>query len=171
MVTTEEIEGLPLFAMLGPAERERLSRAAADISLLEGEYGVHEGDERALYAVLEGRLEVIRVVDRIERVIGERLPAGHLRGGADHRLATTLWRFVPGDGEVAGHAGQRPRTTRRIAAVVPEIGLEVAALAAETKLFSADEVDRPRPPRCCPGPLGSGLQPRYATSPVGTRPP
>lgn len=38
MITPEEIEGLPLFAALGPAERERLSRAAADISLLEGEY-------------------------------------------------------------------------------------------------------------------------------------
>jgi thioredoxin reductase (NADPH) len=57
MVTTEEIEGLPLFAALGPVERERLSRAAADIRLLEGEYAVHEGDERALFAVLKGRLE------------------------------------------------------------------------------------------------------------------
>lgn len=127
MVTAEEIEGLPLFAALGPAERERLSRASADISLLEGEYAVHEGDERALFAVLEGRLEVIRVVDGIERVIGERLP-GNIFGEVPITLATTF----PG----AYRATEKSRVMRvdvhdyqAIAAAVPEVGLEVAALA------------------------------------------
>jgi thioredoxin reductase (NADPH) len=127
MVTPEEIEGLPLFATLDPAERERLSRAAADISLLEGEYAVHEGDERALFAVLEGRLEVIRVVDGIERVIGERLP-GNIFGEVPITLATTF----PG----AYRATEKSRVMRvdvhdyhALAAAAPEVGLEVAVLA------------------------------------------
>jgi hypothetical protein len=40
---------------------------------------VHEGDEPALYAVLSGRLDVIKRIDGIERKIGER-PAGSLMG-------------------------------------------------------------------------------------------
>jgi thioredoxin reductase (NADPH) len=35
---------------------------------------VNEGDARALFGVLEGRLEVIRRVDGVESVIGERKP-------------------------------------------------------------------------------------------------
>jgi thioredoxin reductase (NADPH) len=35
---------------------------------------VHEGDARALFGVLEGRFEVIRRVDGVESVIGERMP-------------------------------------------------------------------------------------------------
>ena len=54
MLTTEEIAEMPLFAALSPADRERLSRTSADISLAAGEYAVHEGDERALFVVLEG---------------------------------------------------------------------------------------------------------------------
>lgn len=68
MVTTDEIGAVAIFAALGPAERERLSRAAADITLVAGEYAAHEGAERALFAVLEGRIEAIKLVDGIERV-------------------------------------------------------------------------------------------------------
>ena len=39
-----------------------------------GEYAVHEGDERALFAVLEGRIEVVKLVDGIAG-LGERRPA------------------------------------------------------------------------------------------------
>src|SRR5207247_4560201 len=69
-----EIAEVPLFAALSAADRERLSRTCADISLAAGEYAVHEGDERALFVVLEGRIEVVKLVDGIERVLGERLP-------------------------------------------------------------------------------------------------
>ena len=72
MVTAEEIAGVSIFADLGPLERERLSRVAADIRLMPGEYAIHAGDERALYAVLEGRLETLRVVDGVERIVGGR---------------------------------------------------------------------------------------------------
>ena len=46
----------------------------ADITLVPGESAVHEGDARALFGVLDGRLEVIRRVDGVESVIGERKP-------------------------------------------------------------------------------------------------
>ena len=68
MVTTDEIGEIKIFAALGPAERKRLSRTAADISLVPGEYAVHEGGERALFAVVEGRIEPVKLVDGIERV-------------------------------------------------------------------------------------------------------
>ena len=41
---------------------------------MAGEYAADEGAERALFAVLEGRIEAIKKVDGVERVIGERLP-------------------------------------------------------------------------------------------------
>jgi thioredoxin reductase (NADPH) len=145
MVTTEEIEGLRVFAALGPAERERLSRAAADISLLEGEYAVHEGDERALFAVLDGRLEVIRVVDGIERVIGERLP-GDIFGEVPITLATTF----PG----AYRATEKSRVMRvdvhdyqATAAAIPEVGLEVATLARKRIGGLQGIAAEPPPPR------------------------
>ena len=48
---------LPLFAALSPSECDRLSRAAADIALVPGEFAVHEGADRALFAVLDGSIE------------------------------------------------------------------------------------------------------------------
>jgi thioredoxin reductase (NADPH) len=74
MVTGDEIAAVAIFAGLGQAERERLSRAAADIALAPGEYAAHEGSERALFAVLEGRIEPVKLVDGVERVVGERGP-------------------------------------------------------------------------------------------------
>jgi thioredoxin reductase (NADPH) len=74
MVTAEEIGRVGLFADLEPSERDRLSRVVADITLMPGESAVNEGDERALFGVLEGRVEVIRRVDGVETVIGERKP-------------------------------------------------------------------------------------------------
>ena len=49
MVTPEEIGRVGIFAGLEEAQRERLSLAAADISLMPGEYAAHEGDDRALF--------------------------------------------------------------------------------------------------------------------------
>ena len=74
LVTAEEIGRVAVFADLEPAERDRLSRVVADITLAPGESAVNEGDERALFGLLEGRLEVVRRVDGVESVIGERKP-------------------------------------------------------------------------------------------------
>ena len=87
MVTADEIAGVSIFAALDAVERERLSRNAADIRLVPGEYAVHQGDERALFAVLEGRLETVGLVDGIPRVVGGRV-AGELFGEVPIALGT-----------------------------------------------------------------------------------
>jgi thioredoxin reductase (NADPH) len=73
MVTAEEIAGIEVFAMLQVDQQERLARAAADVTLVPGEYAANEGDDRALLAVLDGRIEVVKLVDGVERIVGERL--------------------------------------------------------------------------------------------------
>ena len=90
MVTSEEIGRFEVFAALDSADRERLCRVAADISLGLGECAVHEGDEPALLGLLEGHIEVVKLVDGVERVIGERRSRRPDRGDLDHaRNAST----------------------------------------------------------------------------------
>src|SRR5215207_1956269 len=128
MVTPDEIGAVAIFAALGPAERERLCRAAADITLMPGEYAAHEGSERALFAVLEGRVEPVKLVDGIERVVGERNP-GDIFGEVPLALGTVF--------PVGFRAAEKSRIMRleahayhAIAAVAPDVGKEVGRLAA-----------------------------------------
>ncbi len=127
MVTAEEIGGIAVFAALDSRDRERLARVAADISLVPGEYAVHEGGERALFAVLAGRIEPIKLVDGIERVVGERHP-GDIFGEVPITLGTVF--------PVGFRAAERsrvmrvePRDYHAVAAVAPDVGKEVGRLA------------------------------------------
>lgn len=72
MLLIDDVRALPLFSTLGNAQLQRLAETAADIHLEPGEYAVHEGGERALYAVLAGKIEVVKLVDGIERHLGWR---------------------------------------------------------------------------------------------------
>jgi thioredoxin reductase (NADPH) len=74
MLTIDELAAVPLFSKLPAVELERLAQTAADIHLAPGEYAVHEGEARALFAVLDGKLEVTKLFDGIERTIGWRGP-------------------------------------------------------------------------------------------------
>jgi thioredoxin reductase (NADPH) len=128
VVTPEEIGGVALFAALDPAQREQLSRVAADVSLVAGEYAAHQGAERALFAVLEGRIEPVRLVDGIERVVGERHP-GDVFGEVPIALGTVF--------PVGFRAAEASRVMRidahdyhAVAAVVPDVAKEVGRLAA-----------------------------------------
>ena len=85
-MTPDEIGRVDLFAELGEPQREQVSRLAADISLVAGEYAAHEGGEGALFAVLEGKIEPVKTTDGIERVVGERLP-GSIFGEVPMRSA------------------------------------------------------------------------------------
>jgi thioredoxin reductase (NADPH) len=129
MVTAEEIGSVAVFADLGQGDRERLSRVAADISLAPGEYAAYEGDERALYAVLEGRIEAVKLIDGIERVLGERYP-GHVFGEVPIELGTVF--------PVGFRAAEKSRVMRlephdyhALAAVAPDIVAEVGKLASD----------------------------------------
>jgi thioredoxin reductase (NADPH) len=128
VVTSEEIAAVPLFGGLEPAERERLARAAADITLAPGEYAAHEGGERALFAVLAGRIEPVKLVDGIERPLGER-GAGDVFGEVPIVLGTVF--------PVGFRASEPSRVMRieaadyhTIAAAVPGVAEEVGRLAA-----------------------------------------
>lgn len=79
MITTAQLAAIPLFSTLGRKELEYLARSVEDIRLVPGEYVSHEGDERALFAVVEGQAEITKVVNGVERVIATRHP-GQLIG-------------------------------------------------------------------------------------------
>ncbi|MBA2344578.1 MAG: hypothetical protein H0V83_05815, partial [Rubrobacter sp.] len=51
MLTTNEIQKIPLFSNLADTELEMLAQTSADLTLEAGEFAVHEGGDRALYAV------------------------------------------------------------------------------------------------------------------------
>jgi thioredoxin reductase (NADPH) len=128
MVTADEIGVVTVFASLDANGRERLSRVAADITLAPGEYAAQEGSERALFAVLEGRIEPVKLVDGIERVVGERHP-GDVFGEVPIALGTVF--------PVGFRAAEKSRIMRveahdyhAVAAVVPDVGKEVGRLAA-----------------------------------------
>ncbi len=74
MLTTDELAAIPLFSALHDADLADLGADAADIHLNAGEYAVHEGDEPALFVVLDAGIEVIKLIDGIERKIGRRVP-------------------------------------------------------------------------------------------------
>lgn len=74
MITPDELAKIPLFEGLGPAELSYLAQCVPDIRVLLGEYVVQEGDARALYVTIDGHMEVTKLVDGVERVIGNRLP-------------------------------------------------------------------------------------------------
>ena len=129
MLTADEIASVEIFADLSEADRERLSRIAADIRLSPGEYAIHSGDERALYAVLEGRIETLNTVDGIERVVGGRV-AGHLIGEVPIALGTTF--------PFSFRAAEPTRLMRLAAAdyhavvsTSPDVGVKLGELARE----------------------------------------
>jgi thioredoxin reductase (NADPH) len=128
MVTTKEIGAVAVFADLSEAERERLARAAADISLMPGEYAAHEGDDRSIFAVLEGRIEAIKTVDGIEQVVGERHP-----GDVFGEVPIVLGTVFPAGFRAAEESRVmqiEPQDYHALAAVVPDIGREIGQLAA-----------------------------------------
>jgi thioredoxin reductase (NADPH) len=128
VVTAEEIGRVPLFAPLDRAGCERLSNAAADVSLVPGEYAAHEGAERALFAVLEGRIEVVKLVDGVERIVGQRNP-GDVFGEVPMALGTV---FPVGfrAAETSRVLRLEPEDYHAVAAVSPDIGKELGRLAA-----------------------------------------
>jgi thioredoxin reductase (NADPH) len=127
VVTPEEIAGFAVFAALDVTDRERLSRAAADITLAPGEFAVHEGGERALFGLLEGTIEAVKLADGVERVVGVRKP-GEIFGEVPITLGTVF--------PVGFRAAETSRVLRidphdyhATAAVAPDVAREVGRLA------------------------------------------
>jgi thioredoxin reductase (NADPH) len=129
MLSIDEIRAAPFFSSLAAAELEHLARTAADIHLAAGEVAVPEGGERALFAVLAGRIEVFKTIDGIERHLGWRVP-GAIFGEVPLALGTPF----PG-----GYRAAEPSRVMRVeardyytlAAASPELATAVGALARE----------------------------------------
>lgn len=129
MLTLEDIRSVPLFSTLAENELELLARTSADIQLSLGEYAVHEGGEPALFAVLAGKMEVVKVVNGSERRLGWRVP-GTIFGEVPIALGTPF----PG----AYRAAEPSRVMRValqqyyvIAAASTAVSTKVGALARE----------------------------------------
>jgi thioredoxin reductase (NADPH) len=130
MLTIDDVRAIPLFSTLALPELERLAQRSADLHLGAGEYAAHEGgEERALFAVLAGKMEVVKLIDGVERTLGWRV-AGTIFGELPIALGTPLY---------GGYRASEPsrvmpvqiREYYAIAAASPEISLKVAALARE----------------------------------------
>jgi thioredoxin reductase (NADPH) len=129
MLTVDEIRSVPLFSSLSANDLERLAQTSADVHLAGGEWAVPEGGERALFAVLSGKIEVVKVFDGVERRLGWRLP-GTIFG----EVPLTLGSPFPGGYRAAEPSRVmrvEPRQYYAIAAASPEIALKIGALARE----------------------------------------
>ena len=129
MLTIDDIRTVPLFSSLAPQELERLAQTSADMRLAAGEFAVPEGGEGALFAVLAGKIEVVKTIDGIERRLGWRAP-GAIFGEVPLALGTPF----PG-----GYRASEPSRVMRvearqyyaIGAASPELLMKVGALARE----------------------------------------
>jgi thioredoxin reductase (NADPH) len=129
MLTVDDIRTIPIFATLAPPEVNRLVQAAADLHLEPGEYATPEGGERALYAVLSGKIEVVKQVDGVERHLGWRLP-----GAIFGEVPLALGSNFPG-----GYRATEPSRVLRLeatqyyllAASSSEFATQIGALARE----------------------------------------
>src|SRR5215831_8878218 len=129
MLTTEELGSIPLFSKLPVGELEHLAARVADIQLAVGEYAVHEGEERALFAVLAGKIEVTKRFDGVERTIGWRAP-GKIFGEVPIALGGPF---------IGSYRAAEPSRVVRVdarqyyalAATFPDIADSIGALARE----------------------------------------
>ncbi len=129
MLTTDDVRAIPLFSSLAASELERLAQTSADLHLAAGEFAVHEGGDRALYAVLSGKIEVVKLIDGVEKTLGWRVP-GTIFGEVPIAFGSTF---------VGGYRASEPTRVFRVdpkhyyavAAASPEISAKIGALARE----------------------------------------
>jgi len=127
MISVEELRGIRIFSTLPDETLGYLAGAVEDIRLTAGEYFAHEGDERALFVVVEGRAEITKVVNGEERVIGVRTP-GRFFGEVPMTLSAPF--------PASGRAWEASRILKldttvyyTLAALAPAVPIRVAGLA------------------------------------------
>jgi thioredoxin reductase (NADPH) len=129
VLTPDEIRHIPLFSTLSVEHLERLAQNAADLRLAAHEFAVHEGGERALFAVVSGKIEVVKLIDGVERTIGWRTP-GTIFGEVPIAFGTPFQ-----GGYRASEASRVMRIEAReyfaVAAASPDISIKLGALARE----------------------------------------
>jgi thioredoxin reductase (NADPH) len=129
MLTIAELRAIPLFSELRPHDLQRIAETAADVHLRAGEYAVHEGEERALFAVLSGKIEVTKRINGVDQNIGWRLPRTVFG-----EVPITLGAAFPGSFRASEPSRVMRLDARQyygLAATSPEISVAVGALARE----------------------------------------
>jgi len=129
MFTPEDVAAIPLFSKLTRTELQHMADAAADIHLSPGEYAVNEGEERAFFAVISGKIEVTKKMQGVEKTIGWRLP-----GTVFGEVPITLGAAFPGSFRATEPSRVMRLDARQyyaVAAAAPEVALAVGALARE----------------------------------------
>ena len=129
MITVAELATIPLFSTLAENELEYLAGSVEDIHLTPGEYVAHEGEGRFLAVVVEGKTELTKFVNGVERVIGIRLP-GELGGEIPMILGTPLpasMRAV----EPSRVLKLSVQVFHTLAAMAPQVSATVGAAALE----------------------------------------
>ena len=129
MLTIDDIRTIPLCSTLPMTELEHLAQTSADLHLSNGEFAVPESGDRSLYAVLAGRIEVVRMFDGIERTLGWRTP-GAIFGEVSMTLGTAF---------IGGYRASEPSRVLRVdpkqyyavAATSPAVSVKVGTLALE----------------------------------------
>jgi thioredoxin reductase (NADPH) len=129
MLTADELSRIPLFSSLEAKELGYLSQSVEDIRLVPGEYLVHEGDLRGLFITVEGKLEVTKVVDGVERVIGIRAP-GALFGETPMVLNTPFPASLRAS-ESSRVIKVSVKVFHTLAAAAPQISAKLGAAALE----------------------------------------
>src|SRR4028119_2358982 len=122
MLTIDDVRAIPLFSTLAVTELELLAQTSADLHLGAGELAVPEGGDRALYAVLAGKIEVVKLIDGVERTLGWRVP-GQIFGEVPIAFGTV---FVGGyrASEPSRVMRVEPRQYYAVAAALPGVGGE-----------------------------------------------
>src|SRR2546423_440044 len=128
MITADDVARIEVLAELDAESREQLARAAADLTLLPGEYAVQEGGDQALFGLLAGRIEAVKHAEGVETVVGERQP-----GAIFGEVPITLGAVFP----VGFRAAAESRLLRldarayhAVASIHPALVERVGALAA-----------------------------------------
>jgi thioredoxin reductase (NADPH) len=129
MLSTAELVEIPLFAKLGTKELEYLAGVLPDIHLAPGEYIAHEGEGRALIITVEGKLELTKKMDGVERFVAHRLP-GTLFGEVPIVLNGVFMASLRAV-EPSRVIWMEPKVFHTLAAAAPEVAAIVGAAAIE----------------------------------------
>ena len=129
MLTIDDLAAVPVLAHLPRAELGRLASTSADIHLAAGEFLVHEGDARALFVVISGKIELSKAIGGVERVIGNRLP-GTVYGEVPMVFGTQMQATARAV-ESSRVLRVEPRQFHALVAASPEFFEAIGALARE----------------------------------------
>jgi len=142
VITSTELTAIPLFADLDAAQLDFVARSVEDIRLLPGEFAGREGDERALFIVVDGQLELTKVVNGVERVVGTRY-AGQVFGEVPVMLSTNLPASC-GAAQASRVLKLEPAAVFALAALAPQVAITLGTLA-QGRMKDLQEIAAERP--------------------------